>query len=86
MEKYTRSAPGKQGGVEARRTSEQEIFVTRYAEGIVSANVKKIIKKHILQFRIHLALNMSSARQSNKSSKSAASVLVSLLGVNGSGI
>jgi hypothetical protein len=83
MSKYTRSAPGKQGGVDAVRLSEQEIFMTAYFEGINFAKAKKNPQNNNPHARIGLARTVLSARQSSKISYYAAYVLSLLLGVNG---
>ena len=83
MSEYTRSALVTQGGVDATRISEQEIFVTACSEGINLPKAKKSHQKHNPHARIGLARTVLSARQSSKFTLHAAHVLSLLLGVNG---
>jgi len=86
MKEHTRSAPETQGGVDAERVSEQEIFATAlyasYSEDTERAITKKFIRNIHRRSRIDLARSVSKGRQSRKFPENAANVLKSLLGAS----
>lgn len=83
MKEYTRSALGKQGGVDARAVSAQYFFVTACDKSIDFCNIKKSHKKIHRSARIPLARSQRQARESKFFPAHAANVTLSLLGAKG---
>jgi hypothetical protein len=86
MKEYTRSALGKQEGVDPLGLLKQEIFLTAYSKSIASPKAKASFRNIPPIHRNKLAPLTICARESNEITAHAAHVTLSLLSVNGGDI
>jgi hypothetical protein len=86
MKEYIRSAPGKQGSVDAKCAPEQESLVTACFSRMPFGKRKPRLQTYPPIPRIALAPIVALGGNSQQLQENAANVLVSLLRVNGSGL